>query len=362
MSDNSKTNTSKTSKAASSMTELMARMGDSVQTIKKGDIVEGVIKKLTPKEILLDIGAKGDALVIEYDKQNLENLLSYLKVGEKVKASVISAESEEGFPVVSLRRTLDDLIYGGFENLTKNDKSFKVNILDVTRGGYFAETPDGVRGFLPNSQVLNEEDLVGKNLEVKIIEFDRSKKRVIFSQKATFYVMDPDKVQKLVKKDDLIDATVTAVTPYGIYVAIKKGEDTLEGFVHISEISYSRVDNISELYKKGAEIKAIVIDIDRENRRINLSVKKLEKDSFAEIESKYKKEQKIKGVVKGISSRGVNIEIGAGVNGFIPSDKIPNSTSYKIGDSVEAEVSDFDMKRRVIVLSPVLTAVPVGYR
>lgn len=358
---NSTTKLSKTS-GSKTMAELMAKQGSSIQTIKKGDIVEGVIKKLTPQEILLDIGAKGDALVIEYDKQNLENLLSYLKVGEKVKASVISAESEDGFPVVSLRRTLDDLIFGGFEDLTKNDKSFKVNILDVTRGGYFAETSNGVRGFLPNSQVLSEEDLVGKNLDVKIIEFDRSKKRVIFSQKATFYVMDPDKVQKLVKKDDLVEAIVTSVTPYGIYVAIKKGADTLEGFVHISEISYSRVDNISELYKKGAEIKAVVIDVDRENRRINLSVKKLNKDAFTEIESKYKKEQKVKGVVKSVSSRGATIEIEAGVNGFIPSDKIPNSTSYKIGDSVEAEVSDFDMKRRVIVLSPILKAVPVGYR
>ncbi len=372
MSDNIKTNTSRTSKAqgahstgsgqASSMAELMQRLGNSVTTLKKGDIVEGTVKKLTPNEILLDIGAKGDALVIEYDKQNLENLLSFLKEGDKVKASVISPESEEGFPVVSLRRMLDDMVFGKFEDLSNNDKSFTVSILDATRGGYFAQTDQGVKGFLPNSQVLSEESLVGKNLEVKIIEYDRSKKRVIFSQKATHYVMDHAKLAKIAKKNDVVEATVTAVTPYGIYVSIKSPEGEAEGFVHISEISYDRVENISSLFQKGAIIKAQVLDIDMENRRVNLSIKKLEKDSFEEIKNKYEKEQKVKGKVKTVASRGITIELPEGVNGFIPSDKIPSSTTYKEGDELQAEVSDFDMKRRVIILSPILKAVPIGYR
>ena len=88
---------------ANSMAELMARQTSQFQPLKRGDIVTGTVKKLTPREILLDIGYKSDALVIEYDKQNLENLLSLLKVGDTVKASVISPESEEGFPVLSLR-------------------------------------------------------------------------------------------------------------------------------------------------------------------------------------------------------------------------------------------------------------------
>lgn len=362
MTKDSSSNTTKTSKGASSMAELMARMGNSVQTLKKGDIVEGTIKKLTPSEILLDIEAKGDALVIEYDKQNMDNLLAYLKVGDKVKASVISPESEEGFPVVSLRRTLDDLVFGRFEDLSKNDQSFKVNILDSTRGGYFAETAQGIRGFLPNSQVLMGDDLVGKTLDVKIIEYDRSKKRVIFSQKATHYVMDPEKLKKIAKRDELVSGTVTDVTPYGIYLAIKVGSDEAEGFVHISELSYDRVDNINSLYQKGMEVKAQVLDLDLENRRVNLSVKKLEKDTFEDIKNKYAKEQKVKGKVKSVSSRGITLQVEAGVNGFIPSDKIPDSTTYHEGDEVNAEVSDFDMKRRVLVLSPILKAVPIGYR
>ena len=91
-------NSSNKSSPAKSMAELMARSGSNLNVLVKGQMVEGTIKKLTPGEILMDIGAKGDALVIEFDRQKLENLLSILKIGDRVKASVISAESEEGFP------------------------------------------------------------------------------------------------------------------------------------------------------------------------------------------------------------------------------------------------------------------------
>ena len=351
------------SSKASSMAELMQGLGSSIQTLKKGDIVEGTIKKLTPKEILLDIGAKGDALVIEYDKKNLENLLTFLKVGDKVKASVISAESEEGFPVVSLRRMLDDIIFTRFEDLSKDSKTFSVSIFDSTRGGYFAQTSEGIKGFLPNSQVMQEENLVGRTIEVKIIEFDREKKRVIFSQKATMYTTDPQDIQKAVKRDDVVDATVTTVTPYCIYVAINLSKtNPIEGFIHISEISYDRVENLPSLYKKGDSVKAQVLDLDRENRRVNLSIKKLAKDSFDSIKDVYKIEQKVKGIIKDVKSRGITVELEKGISGFIPANKISSSSSYKVGDALEAEVTDIDSKRRQIVLSPILKSVPIGYR
>src|SRR3990167_9275836 len=138
------------------MAELMARQG-SVQVLQKGQQVSGTIKKLTPQEILLDIGYKSDALVIEYDKGNLENLLSILKVGDKVSASVISAESEEGFPVVSLRRMLDDALFANFEKMSSSDEPFEITITESSRGGYMGETAQGVKGFLPTSQVMGDD-------------------------------------------------------------------------------------------------------------------------------------------------------------------------------------------------------------
>lgn len=341
----------------------MARGTQPINPLKKGDMVEGTVKKLTPKEILLDIGYKSDALVIEFDKSNLENLLSFLKVGDKVTASVISPESEEGFPVVSLRRTLDDLVYKKFDDLYKSQGTLRVKIVDFTKGGYFAEAEGGTKGFVPNSQMIDENDVVGKDVEVKVIEFDRARKRIIFSQKATSYTTDPGEMEKYIKRGATVEGKVTSITPYGLYIVINPKEGvSIEGFIHISEVSYSRVSNLEQLFKKDQEVKAEVIEFDKESRRVNLSIKRSEKDNFEEQVKNYKKDQKVKGKVTDVKARGVTVELEPGVMGFIQSSKIPTHTTYNVGDMIEAEVSEIDQKRRHVLLTPVLTAIPMGYR
>lgn len=345
------------------MAELMAAQSTAFKVFKKGEEVEGIVKKLTPSEIILDIGAKSDALVLEVDKTNQENLMKALKVGDKVKAVIISPESEEGFPVVSLRRALDNLIYSDLGKIATSQEDIEITVLEPTRGGFFAETTSGMKGFLPSSQVLNSETTAGKKITVKIIEVDRAKKRVIFSEKATAYITDPQKLRSLFSKGAKVTALVSQVAPYGIFVVLESDEGKLvEGFVHISEISYERVENISDLYKKGDSVNAEVLEVDNENRRVNLSVKNTLEDTFSKVSEKYKKEEKVKGTVSKVSSRGVTMELEKGVSGFIPADKIPAGTTYNTGDSINAEVTDIDTKKRVVVLSPIITKTFVGYR
>lgn len=356
-------NTSAKQAGASSMAELMAKSSSHFNVFKKGQEVEGIVKKLTAKEILLDIGAKSDAFVLEVDRANQDSLMSILTVGDKVKAVILSPESEEGFPVVSLRRTLDNLVYATLDKSVKDNETVEIDVLEPTRGGYFVVDSNGVKGFLPNSQVLTEENLTGKKISVKIIESDRVKKRVIFSQKATEYITDAAAIKKLLPKGTKVKATVTQPTSYGMYVTIPgEGGKLIEGFVHISEISYSRVENLSEMFKKGDVVEVSSLDVDVENRRLNLSLKALLEDSFKKTAEKYKKEDKVKGVVKDVKTRGISIELEDKANGFIPADKIPTGTVYKAGDVVNAEVTDIDLKRRVIVVSPIVTKTFVGYR
>lgn len=351
------------SKGASSMAELMGRQAAAYSGLKKGDIVDGTVKKLTAQEILLDIGAKSDALVIEYDRKNLENLLSLLQVGDKVKASVISPESEEGFPVVSLRKALDDLMFNRFEKLISTTESMPVTIQDTTRGGFFVESGNGIKGFLPNSQLLSENVAPGSTLEVKVIEFDKGKKRVVFSEKATKYLASLSDINKYIKEGQEVKGFVESVTPYGLFVALEPKEGVfIEGFVHISEISYERVESVAALFKKGDEIKAEVLSIDTENHRVNLSIKKTAVDTFANIKEEYPLETKLKVTVKDVKSRGVTVQIAEGVEGVIPTAKVPSTETYKPGDALDVEVVDYDMKRRQVVVSPVLTTKFVGYR
>lgn len=348
---------------ATSMAQLMSSLSSKMVTLKKGEAVEGTIKKLTPQEITMDIGAKSDALVLEFDKNNVFNLLRLLKVGDRVKASILSPESEEGFPVVSLRRTLDDLMYSQLEKIFKNNEAIEVQVMEPTHGGFFVQTDQQIRGFLPNSQVVSGNNLAGKKIQTKIIEFDRAKKRVIFSEKAISYLMNPSDIEKLVKRDSIIEVVVNNTTNYGLYVSLQiKDEKLIEGFIHISEVSYQRVENLQSMYKKGDKIKTQVIDIDKENRRVNLSIKRLEKDKFIDIKSSYKKEQKVKGVILFVKTRGISVKLTDSVSGFIPEERIPPQTTYKEGEEIEALVEDFDDKRRLIILTPVLKAKPIMYR
>ncbi len=345
------------------MAELMSRQSSSFNALKRGDIVTGTVKKLTPKEILLDIGYKSDALVIEYDKQNLENLLSLLKVGDKVTASVISPESEEGFPVLSLRRMLEEKVYGALESVFRADTTLTAHILEVTRGGYFIETDGGIKGFLPNSQLLEGRLNQGDDVEVKVIEFDREKKRVIVSQKATHYLMNVSEIEKYLKRDTVIKGVVTLVTSYGIYLEISPKEGILiEGFIHISEVSHQRVEGLESKFKIGETLETQVIGIDVENKRVNLSLKRLEKDAFEEVKKKYKLEETVKGTVIDVKSKGITLSLEKGVNGFISSSKIPTGTEYKVDESIEVEVTGFDDKKRLVLVSPVLKTKVITYR
>jgi 4-hydroxy-3-methylbut-2-enyl diphosphate reductase len=357
--DSSKTNSS----GAKSMAELMASHTSSFNVFKKGQEVEGIVKKLTPSEILLEIGAKSDALVLEVDKTNQDNLMRALKVGDKVKAVIISPESEGGFPVVSLRRALDNLMYANLDKFSASQEDVEVIVVEPTRGGYFVASETGMRGFLPTSQVITQESLTGKKILVKIIEVDRAKKRVIFSEKATAYITDPETLRKLLPKGTPVKVVIQQVAPYGLFVSLPgKDGKLVDGFIHISEISYERVENLPSLYKNGQIIEAAVLDVDTENRRVNLSVKATLKDNFTLASEKYKKEDKVKGAVTRVATRGVTIDLGDGVNGFIPADKIPADTVYKTGDSINAEVTDIDTRKRVVLLSPIVTKAFVGYR
>lgn len=360
-SKSSASSVSKKSSRATSMAELMGRTQVN-PGLKKGTNVTGRVKKLDEQEILLDIGAKSDALVLEYDRRNMQQLLSLLTVGQEIEARVLFPESEEGYPIVSLRPFLQVKVFAHIEESYKNHSSMPVTVVGQTRSGYFVESEQGVKGFLPSSHVLTTEDIMGTTLAAQVIDFDRASQRVVFSQKATAYVTDPAEIAKYVKAHDLLKGVVSSISPYGLYVTItpKVGVD-IEGFVHVSEISHNRI-NVKDLYAVGDVIDGEVLTIDEENRRVNLSIKKLMTDKFEKLKATYKLEQKVSGKVLNVSSRGVLLEIEDGVQGLIPVSRIAADTQYKEGEMVKVEVTDFDSRRRVIVVSPVLTSVPLGYR
>ena len=356
------TNTNK----ATTMADLLKSVETKFVKVSKGEVLEGIITKLTSAEILVDIGAKTEALVMEKDKKILRSLLTNLKVGSKVTVSVLNPESDFGNPVVSLRRFNDDRVWIRLEELQKTKEQVEVMVDESTKGGFLVSTRDGISGFLPNSQTIfleNSQGLTGTSIKVLIIELSRPLKKVIVSQKATVGPEDFDKAVGNLKKGQKIETTISNIAPFGIFTFLDAGDKNMvEGFVHISEISWEKLPTVPENFKPGEKIEAQILNFDRDSQRVNLSIKALTSDPFAEKLKSYLPDQKVTGTVSKVISSGLLVNLAQGIEGFIKKDKLPPTLTFNEGSSVNATVVEVDEKRHRVILVPVLTEKPIGYR
>src|SRR5258708_26070667 len=202
----------------------MADLLNSVQchfvSLRKGENLEGTITKLTSAEILVDVGAKTEAQVLEKDRNNMRTILSTLKVGDKVMVSVLNPESDFGNPVVSLRRFIDEKLWGKVTNLQKDKKEMDITVTEETRGGFLVKTDEGIAGFLPNSHTAGGLT-VGQKSKATLLEFDRLNHKIIFSQKKFVSSSEYEKAIKTLKTDQKISSTISSIAPFGIFVNIK---------------------------------------------------------------------------------------------------------------------------------------------
>lgn len=353
----------KTNKALT-MADLMKSVKTNFVSPHKGDLLEGIVNKLASSEILIDIGAKSLAVVLEKDKKILRSLLGSLKVGDKVSVSVLNPESDLGNPVVSLRRFNDARIWEKLESIQKSKEKIEVTIDEATKGGFLASTKDGINGFLPNSQVsfLDSTVLVGKNINVCVIELSRPLRKIIFSQKATVNSEDFAKQVANIKRGEKIKATISNIAPFGIFSLLDTPDgQKIEGFVHISEVAWEKLDNIPERYKPGDEFEAQILGTDKDAKRINLSIKRLIANPFEEKLKEFVQDKKVSGTVIKVFSNGLTVDLGGGIEGIIKKEKIPPTLTYSQGSLVEATVLEVDRNQRV-VLAPVLKEKPIGYR
>lgn len=356
---------------AISMADLLKSHNSSFIALKKGDAIKGKITKLSSSEILLDINTKTEAVVLEKDKKLLKQLLSILKVGEMVTATVLNPESDMGYPVVSLRRFIDDALWDKLNQLQSKQEKISVTVREVTKGGFLVDAEGGMSGFLPNSHIAftqNQHELLGQTIPVVIVELNRDTHKVIFSQKAVTGDTDFKKAMEILKKGERVTITVISITSFGIFVQVPIPHTqgiVVEGLVHISEVSWDKVANIYDIFAVGQTLEAVVIGFDEEAKRIDLSIKQLTADPFGEAAKHYAVDQKVIGTIAKIMDSGVLVGLGDGdhkVEGLIRKDKIPPTITYKEGERVTATISQIDNKKRRIILVPVLLEKPIGYR
>jgi small subunit ribosomal protein S1 len=355
-----------TSKKALTMADLLKSAPETpFVRVKRGEVIEGTVTKLTAKEILIDIGAKTEAVVLEKDRRLLKNLLNDLQVGSKVDVYVLNAESDFGNPVVSLRKFFDDKLWGKLAELQKNKTVLKVTVNEATKGGFLVSSEEGFSGFLPNSQISytsTGQDLAGKQIDAILLELSRQGQKIILSNKAIGGSKDFDREVKNLKIEQKISTTISNITPFGIFTLIKGEEGSVEAFIHISEISWDKISQVPDTFKVGDEIEAMIIGFDKKTSRINLSLKRLIKDPFEEKLGQFTPDKKVLVKISKILPTGVLVDLGEGIEGMIKKEKIPPTTKYEVGSEIEAIVLDVDPRRHRINLSPVLKEKPIGYR
>ncbi len=353
------------------MAELMAKQSTNVSSYKKGERVEGTITRLSKSEIAVDLDAKSEAIVLEKDKRLLNILLTLLKVGDKVTVSILNPESDGGHPVVSLRRFIDEYAWGKLEALQKKQDLIDVTVSDVTKGGYVVATEFGVSGFLPMSHTSysqNQQVAHGMVLSVLVLELNKKDNKVIFSQKTSLSDQEFSDLAKTMPLGAKLTVTVVNVTEHGLHVSIpmtlsdRKDVRSLDGYIHISEVAWDKVDNLTALYGVGDEIEAVVSKYNKQNRRIDLSIRKLSKDPFEEVAQAFPVDKKLTGSVSKIDEMGVHVALPADLTGIIRKEQVPPTVSFKEGQRVEVVVAEIDTRRHRIYLAPVLLEKPIGYR
>ncbi|HEX8931680.1 MAG TPA: S1 RNA-binding domain-containing protein [Patescibacteria group bacterium] len=346
----------------SAMAALLAKHQSKFVPLKKGESVKGKITKLSSGEITVDIGAKTDAVVLEKERHILNTILMTFKVGDTVEVNILNPESDNGNPVVSLRRFLGDMSWKKLGELEKNKEAVEVSVTEVTKAGYLVTTSFGISGFLPQSHVAQGDLTIGQSIKVTVLELNRKDNKIIFSQKPGISDEEFAKIIKTLKIGDKVRATVTNVSSFGIFVTLPVKEVTLEGFIHISEVSWNKVDDLAKLYKADEIIEAVVSRFDEDNRRVNLSIKRLTKDPFEKLMEEYPVEKKVSGTVTAVDDSGVTVALTEEVTAFIKKEKIPPTTTYTVGQNITVTIAEFDKRRHKIIVVPVLLEKPLMYR
>ena len=343
------------------MDDLLAQAGDSVKQLTVGETVDGTVLSVKKHEILIDLGPLGVGLVPRREVSLSKNY----NVGDSVIASVIDTELEDGYSLLSLRKAAKDR--GWDEVMTKLESGEIITVVpyDANRGGLLVEY-EGIRGFLPVSQLSAEHyprvgssdkdeilqrlnSLVKRDIQARILDADRKANKLIFSEKEAVKEGLAERFQKLAI-GDTVTGVVTGVVDFGVFVNV----EGIEGLIHISEISWERVNNPSDYVKVGQTIEAKIIAIDKE--RLSLSMKQLTKDPWLDEVEQFKPGEKVEGTVTRITPFGAFVQLSPAVEALVHVSELGGDGTdpekvFTLNERKEFTVLDIDKENRKISLS-----------
>lgn len=351
------------------MDELLASSGIHLTSHKRGDKVKARILSVGKREVIADIGAKSFGIIIGREFENIEPLLDMIHVGDLVNAEIIIPEMESGETLISLRHTLGDKLWLDLKDARDRTTELLVTAVKYVSGGLLVDCM-GLRGFIPQQQLdpasaEQPERLVGTHFNVRVLEVDQAQNRLVLSQKEVTQKGELAAKRKNIitfEKGEKVTGVVTQVEKYALMVTVTKRKLTVPGVVHISEVSWERIEDLSHLFKHGDQIEAAVTDMDMQEAVLVLSMKRLMPDPWTDIEKKYPAETELSGKVVKVTGLGVFVELEKGIEGLIHVSKLPAGKEFKEGDKIPVTVDKLDKDNRKISLAYVTLTKPIGYR
>lgn len=333
--------------------------------IKKGQEIEAKIVTLSKKGITFDISGKAHAALGELEVGQLSTYLPYLKTGDKVKVRVISEESKNGLPIVSLQKFFDKGKWEILEEKKEKEEEIEVLCGEYGKGGVFIDFM-GIRGVIPKIQLTepymnSPQKLQGQKIKVKILEVDRQKNRLVVSQKASALKISQKELKKkfnAIKEGGAYKAKVLGISDFGVFCEV----EGVEGLIHISEISWEKVTNAASYVRPGETIDVSVVEKDPTDLKLNLSLKRLMPDPWEEIEKKYPQDKEVEGEVVRKEKYGYFVRLEPGVEGLIHISKLTGKEEIKIGEKIKAFIERVNKKERRMSLVLPQKEKPVLYR
>ena len=310
--------------------EALLNESSGVELPQAGEIRQGTIASIAPSQILVSIGAKSEGLITGRELESLSpEERAELRVGQQIPVYVVNAEDDNGNVVLSFKRAQEQITWENVERMLADEEVIQSNIMGFNKGGLIVGV-GGLRGFVPASQVSSMrrsmstgdtpeqrwQKMIGEPISVRIVEVDRERRRLILSERAASSESRQSIKERVISEIEIgktYTGRVTSLADFGAFVNIN-GAD---GLVHLSELSWERLQHPSEMLEVGQEVQVKVISVDREKKRIGLSLRQLAEDPWQTKIQKFSVGQLVEGVITRLTKFGAFARLEGDLEGLI---------------------------------------------
>lgn len=325
---------------------------------QEGEVVRGKVIGVSERGVVIDFGYKSEGIVNQ--AEFTENGQLTVKPGDEVDVLVKSMETSEGFPILSRADAVRMKAWDELEKAYNEGTPIKGRVTDRIKGGLRVDI-DGIAAFLPGSQVdvrpvRNLDVLRNQEIEAKVIKLNRKRSNVVLSRKAILEEQNEGKKGQTlnqIEEDIIVEGQIKNLTDYGAFVDL----GGIDGLLHVTDMSWGRLQNPAELFKVGDTVQVKVLKFDKDRERVSLGYKQLQPDPWASIDERYPIGRRLNGKVASVADYGAFIELEAGVEGLVHVSEMSWSKRIKHpsklvnpGDTVDVEVLSIDPRARRISL------------